>query len=91
MQIDLVRRAPASPASRVAPWAFALTALVVAVQMTLHLVDYGVYDLRIRALNSNLDRSAMPGSALWRSPWPSGPRPPSGGSAPHGAPGTPPW
>ena len=64
MQIDLVRRAPASPASRVAPWAFALTALVVAVQMTLHLVDYGVYDLRIRALNSNLDRSAV----AWISP-----------------------
>jgi hypothetical protein len=64
MQIDLVRRAPASPASRVAPVAFALTALVVAVQVTLHLVDYGVYDLRIRALNSNLDRSAV----AWISP-----------------------
>jgi hypothetical protein len=64
MQIDLARRPPAGPASRVAPVAFALTALVVAVQMTLHLVDYGVYDLRIRALNSNLDRSAV----AWISP-----------------------
>jgi hypothetical protein len=64
MQIDLTRPAPAGPASRVAPAAFALTAVVVAVQMTLHLVDYGVYDLRIRALNSNLDRSVV----AWVSP-----------------------
>src|SRR5262245_59973378 len=56
--------ADVDPGRSIALAALVISLALAAIQITAHLVDYGVYDLRIRALNSNLSHSPV----AWISP-----------------------